>query len=113
MPRSPLTPFRKSQAKYALEGLVRWLAPAMQFPGALREVVAELARNETLWAEIADAHALEAVKGQPSTPATSSVMTAPIAGARKAWEHRCDSDDRLYLLAADETQCSRCGERRL
>lgn len=51
------TPFRKGQAKYAIEGLVRWLAPAMMSPVALREAVEELAFDTQLWDELELAHA--------------------------------------------------------
>lgn len=47
-----MTPFRKSQARAVLEGVVRTLAPQMQTPDGLREAVAELAADRALWVEL-------------------------------------------------------------
>lgn len=57
-----MTPFRKSQARAVLEGLVRWLAPLMQSHDSLREVVGELAADRSLWTD------LEAARPEPVEP---------------------------------------------
>lgn len=55
-----MTPFRKSQMKSVLEGVIRWAAPSMQSATALREAMEELARDGQLWADLEQAKALPA-----------------------------------------------------
>jgi hypothetical protein len=69
-----MTPFRKSQARSVLEGLVRWLAPQMQTRDGLRAAVLEIATDKALWAEVELAQAdLPEPKGT-ATMETSSLM---------------------------------------
>lgn len=106
------TGFRKSQARAVLEGLIRTMAPRMVGKDTLRAVVRELAGDGALWADLELQLRPVDVVGEASTPALSPVLTAPIAAPVKlAWEHRCDTDDRLYRLTNTE-QCGKCGERR-
>lgn len=74
-----MTPFRKSQARAVLEGIVRGLAPHMAGPDALRQAVAELARDPSLWVELELARLKLPEPTRVATMETSSVM-GPIDG---------------------------------
>lgn len=47
-----MTPFRRSQARAVLTGIVRALAPQMSGADSLRRAVRELADDSRLWAEL-------------------------------------------------------------
>lgn len=72
------TPFRTSQARELMVGLLRTLAPRMVSRTQLRAVLEEVIRNEKLWRELDEQPRELEVHGTASTPATSSVMTAPV-----------------------------------
>ena len=92
-PREQGTPFRTSQARDVIEGIVRWLAPKMQRFDGLREAVRSIADDHELWAELELAR--EDLPGPGSTP------TVPNRPA--AWEH-CST-----IHAARELTCAKCG----
>lgn len=71
------TPFRKSQARTVLEGVLRSMAPQMMGPDALRYVVYGLAADTKLWRELElICNPLPAIaEGSSATsPAPSSLM---------------------------------------
>lgn len=81
-PRSRVTPFRPSQVRLALEGLLRAVAPHLMIHrGArLRDIVRELVADDDFWSTVAAPPAVEKpleVHGTP-TMSTSPVLTTPI-----------------------------------
>lgn len=78
-PRRRVTPFRPSQVRLALEGLLRAVAPHLMGPVRLRDLVRQLAGDDDFWSTLAPPPAekpLE-VHGTP-TMSTSPVVTTPI-----------------------------------
>lgn len=72
-----MTPFRKSQIRTVLEGLVRFVAPDMEGKNGvqhLRAVVRELADDGPMWAEINQARAEPLEVHGVATMETSSLM---------------------------------------
>lgn len=92
------TPFRSSQARTVLEGLVRWLAPMMLSPNALREVIRELNDDARLWADVQQAYG--------PMPATEP--------APKPWPHRCSKAPWRggHIAGVVGESCSLCGQTR-
>lgn len=73
------TPFRTSQARDVLEGLVRWLAPKMQRFDGLREAVRSIADDHELWVELELAREdLPEPTSTPTSPGRAPVMTDPV-----------------------------------
>lgn len=80
-PRSKVTPFRPSQVRIALEGVLRATSAHLMGTVRLRTVVRELAGDDEFWASLNPQPPEPGpltVSGKPSTPATSSVLTTPI-----------------------------------